>query len=103
MSRRRSTYPILEQILRICIDGAAMTKIVYGVNLNFKTIRPHLDLLVRNGLLETSRGGRYACYTTTTKGVEALEHLQALEKLLSDAAQADTSLAPIRTTLDSRS
>jgi len=90
MDSRRTDRKILLQILDICANGNGelKTKIVYAVNLNFKIVNPYLDLLVRNGLLETSIDGRYIRYTTTTKGAEALEHLRALEKLLSDAARS---------------
>jgi len=90
MDSRRTDRKILLQILNTCANGNGelKTKIVYAVNLNFKTAKPYLDLLVRNGLLETSIDGRHTRYTTTTKGAEALEHLRALEKLLSDAARS---------------
>ncbi len=53
---KRSRDMIISKILNICIDGASKTKIVYQANLNFKTIKPYLDLLTRTGLIDIDRG-----------------------------------------------
>ena len=53
MPLRRSRDLIIAQILSLCQgDGAGKTRIVYQVNLNFKTANVHLDLLLKKGLLE---------------------------------------------------
>jgi len=32
--------------MKICMNGASKTKIVYQANLNFKMVNPYLDLLI---------------------------------------------------------
>lgn len=42
---KRSREEISSQILKICLDGAIKTKIVYQANLNFRTANSYLDIL----------------------------------------------------------
>ena len=61
--------------------GANKTQIVYSCNLNFHTVVPYLDLLIKNGLAEQGEG-KSPRYRTTSKGFEALGHFQEIEKLI---------------------
>ncbi len=61
--------------------GQSKTQIVYKCNMNFRTVLPYLDLLVRNGLMARIEGG-VPVYKTTPKGAEALRHFRKLEKLI---------------------
>jgi predicted transcriptional regulator len=67
---KRSRDTIISRILDICSDGASKTRIVYQANLNFKTINPYMDLLIKNELI-TIKKGRTLEYRTTERG-EAL-------------------------------
>jgi predicted transcriptional regulator len=78
---KRSKEDIIENILELCIEPASKTRIVYQVNLNFRTINPHLDRLLDAGLLEAF-GDTQIMYKTTPKGMEALQHIRALRDLL---------------------
>lgn len=64
-------------------DGVNKTKIVYCCNLNFHTVNPYLELLLKNGLVEMIEGNVLR-YKTTTKGLEALRHFRELEALIPD-------------------
>jgi len=64
---KRSKDAIITQVLDICIDGASKTRIVYQANLNFRTVIPYIDLLIKNGLIEC-KSNSSTIYTTTTKG-----------------------------------
>jgi predicted transcriptional regulator len=79
---KRSKDQIIAQILTTCREGASKTKVVYQVNLNFKTINPHLYLLIEKGLLEVIQG-KFILYKTTTKGERALECLREIEEIYS--------------------
>jgi len=82
MSAKRYKDQILSQILQICQgDGASKTKVVYASGLNFKTIKPYLATLNKNGLVELVPGS-YPLYKITQKGEDALVHLRALEELI---------------------
>jgi len=47
---KRSRHEIISQILDVCRNGASKTRIVYQVNLNFRTVNPYIDLLIKNGI-----------------------------------------------------
>jgi predicted transcriptional regulator len=73
----------MAQILTICQgSGAIKTKIVYQSGLNFKTVKPHLGLLIKKGLLEAT-GNEQIIYRTTPEGGLALENLRAVEAIYS--------------------
>jgi predicted transcriptional regulator len=83
MQEKRNRDQIKAQILSLCQeDGASKTRIVYQVNLNFKTVREHLDLLIEKGLLEIVPG-QHPIYKTTSAGERALEHHRAIEAIYS--------------------
>jgi predicted transcriptional regulator len=83
MQEKRNRDQIRAQILSLCQeDATSKTKIVYQVNLNFKTVREHLDLLLDKGLLEAIPGERIM-YKTTEKGEGALESHMAIEAIYS--------------------
>jgi len=60
-------------------EGWPGVGIVYGSNMNIKTIKPYLDMLIKNGLLETG-DARPIRYKTTQKGKKVLEHLRVFEE-----------------------
>ena len=80
---KRSRQEIILQILEICMNGASKTKIVYKVNLNFKTVNPYLDLLIKNGLIQVNEGGAIV-YETTPKGIELMESIKRVRDKLLD-------------------
>ena len=83
MPLRRSKDQIIAQTLDLCQgEGANKTRIVYQVNLNFRTAEMYLDLLLERGLLEAIEGRR-AIYKTTPAGEEALEIQQKAEAITS--------------------
>ena len=84
MGNKRFKDQILRQILETGTkDGASKTQIVYKCGLNFRTIRPYLELISRNDLMVKIEGN-IPKYRTTGKGEEALLHLRALEELIWD-------------------
>ena len=79
---KRSRNEIISQILEICKNGASKTKIVYQANLNFNTVNPYLDLLIKNDLIRVNEG-RAILYDTTPKGIRLLETIKQInDKLL---------------------
>lgn len=69
---KRSREEIFAQILNVCKNGASKTRVVYQVNLNFRTVGPYLEALIRSELIEV-RQGRNVLYETTQKGASLLE------------------------------
>ena len=83
MQEKRSRDQIKSQILALCQgDGVVKTQIVYQVNMNFKTVKGYLDLLLEKGLLEAIEGDR-TIYKTTPEGERALESHKAVEAIYS--------------------
>lgn len=77
---KRNREEIISQILKICAEGAIKTRVVYQANLNFKTVDPYLDLLVKNNLLEVHHGKK-KLYETTKKGENLLEAMDKVNNL----------------------
>lgn len=83
MTQKRSKDQLIAQILITCLeDGAIKTRIVYQVGLNFKTVQPHLNLLLKKGLIEVT-GNTQLVYKTTPEGGQALESLRKVEAIYS--------------------
>jgi predicted transcriptional regulator len=51
--KRRDRVQIIISILNTCTRGANKTKIVYAANLNFRSVKPYLNLLEDRGLITT--------------------------------------------------
>lgn len=81
---KRSRDAIISQILDICVEGASKTKIVYQANLNFRTINPYLELLIRNGLIDVKKE-QTLIYKTTSKGSTLLDNFKHINSELSSA------------------
>ncbi len=80
---KRSRHTIISQILDICLTGASKTRIVYQANLNFRTVNPYIDLLIKNGLIRVEPGKK-VLYETTEKGVTLLENFKLINCELSE-------------------
>ena len=80
---KRSKHAIISRILDICQNGANKTKIVYQANLNFRTVDPYIDLLVKNNLIEVKQG-KTVLYETTDIGVNLLDDFKHLDSQLSE-------------------
>ena len=80
MAQRRSRLEIFAEILHIAKRGAKKTRIVYGANLNFKTLKGYLEELEKAGLIEYSsdNGG---LVKTTEKGKKYLQQFNVLREL----------------------
>jgi len=79
---KRSREEISSQILKICLDGANKTKIVYQANLNFRTANSYLDILIKNQHLIETIQGEQILYKTTTKGENLLEYINKINDTL---------------------
>jgi predicted transcriptional regulator len=78
--KKRSHMQISIDILRIALEGAKKSHIVYKANLNFKIVNGFLDSLLNSGLLNGPSHDRI--YQTTQKGSEFIEYYENLEKFL---------------------
>jgi predicted transcriptional regulator len=81
---KRSRDMIISQILDVCVNGASKTRIVYQANLNFRTINPYLELLIRNGLINVVKK-QTLIYETTPRGLALMENFKHIHSELSSA------------------
>jgi predicted transcriptional regulator len=77
---KRSKQEIIAQILEVCLESASKTRIVYQVNLNFRTINPYLEILIKNNMIEA--GGGQRLYKTTPNGADLLETIKKVNDSL---------------------
>jgi predicted transcriptional regulator len=78
---KRSKQEIIAQILEVCLESASKTRIVYQVNLNFRTINPYLEILIKNNMIEAGQGGQ-RLYKTTPNGADLLETIKKVNDSL---------------------
>lgn len=75
---KRSRHQIISEILKICINGANKTRIVYQANLNFRTVNPYLQDLSKHHLIDFDQGE----YITTSEGISLLESINQVNEQL---------------------
>jgi predicted transcriptional regulator len=75
---KRNKHQIFSEILEICISGVNKTRIVYQANLNFRTVNPYLENLIKNRLLDVDQG----IYRTTRDGISLLESINQVNEML---------------------
>jgi predicted transcriptional regulator len=79
MSRKRSSFEISAEILRVAMGGAKKSHLVYQANLNFAIIKDYLQELTSSGLLTSPMNGS-KLYTTTDKGIEFVNYLEGMKQ-----------------------
>ncbi len=52
------------------MPGASKTRVVYQANLNFLTVNPYLNNLIKNECIEAVHEGSRVVYKTTPKGMD---------------------------------
>ena len=79
-SKKRTNDLVALEILKICVNGASKTRIVYQANLNFSTTKPYLDRFIERGFLEVIPMGSRIVYKTTPKGMDLKERLERFQR-----------------------
>ena len=80
---KRNRDEIISMILSISIGGASKTRIVYQANLNFRTVGPYLDLLIKTDMIEV-RGEQQVLYETTQKGIDLMKSINQIHTVLNN-------------------
>ena len=78
-SKKRNNDVIASEILKICVNGANKTRIVYQANLNFVTATPYINRFTERGFLEAIREGSRIVYKTTAKGMDLKERFERFQ------------------------
>ena len=79
MSRKRSSFEISADILKVALGGARKSHLVYQANLNFGIIKGYLQELSESGLLQSPMNGS-KLYTTTDKGIEFINYIEGMKQ-----------------------
>jgi predicted transcriptional regulator len=83
MIKRRSNKAIITQVLEVCRAGSNRAQVISRADLNSQSADLYLDLLVKNELIEMINA-QGTIYRTAPKGLEVLDRLNALAKLIPD-------------------
>ena len=86
---KRSREAIITEILEVCEEGATKTRKVYQVNLNFHTVIPYLDLLIKKNLVERSDESSNI-YKTTSTGIKLLRELKSIQSHIPEIYDSDS-------------
>ena len=71
MTQYRTKLDIWADIIKTCNGGIKKTRLVYGANINFTTVRKYLrDMMEKELVIKTANN----CYIPTNKGMLFLEH-----------------------------
>ena len=84
MSGKRSNMEISADILKVTLNGAKKSHIVYKANLNFQLGKKYMDHLRSCGLIQGPSDREKAFYTTE-RGMEFLKYFEGLKEFLGDA------------------
>lgn len=86
-NKRRDRHDIVAEILKTAREGRIKTHIMYKAKLSYSQINIYLKLLVEKGFLENNTVRRkkqiITVYKTTTKGIEFIDNIEAVNNLLS--------------------
>ncbi len=80
MSGKRSAMEISADILKVTLNGAKKSHIIYKANINFQLGKKYLNHLTNSGLIIDSVNGN-RLYLTTDKGMEYIKQFEDLKKL----------------------
>ena len=75
---------ISSDILKVALNGALKSHIVYKANINFKLGKTYLDNLMNSGLILGPNNGSRV-YLTTDKGREYIKHFEGLKEFRGEA------------------
>ena len=82
---KRNNLDIVAEILRVSLEGAKKTWIVYKANLNFRIVDRYLKQLIEKGLIKKSSG----IYITSERGLEFLDGYDHIMKLISGEGEGE--------------
>lgn len=81
MSGKRSDIEISADILKVAVNGAKKSHIIYKANLNFKIGKKYINRLINSGLM-IGPLGRDRVFLTTEKGVEYINQYEGLKNYM---------------------
>ncbi len=77
MSKRRTSFEIYSDILKVAKEGTKKSHIVYWANLNFKIVEEYLTHLQKSGLISYPTN-KEPFFRTTARGLKYLDEYARL-------------------------
>lgn len=78
---KRSDMEISAAILKVALNGAKKSHIIYKANINFKLGKKYLTRLINSGLMEGPNNGSKV-FSTTDKGTEYLKYFEGFKQFM---------------------
>ena len=83
MNRRRSSFEIIDEMLKVGENGAGKTRIMYNANLSYTQIQKYLGFLLSQGFIEKMEmGNPSVTYHVTESGSKLMEGINSLVGML---------------------
>jgi len=86
MTKKRTKLEVIKDILEVARNGkqAKITHLIYKANLSNNSIKPYLEELLKNKLMESRENNGKKYFIITKKGEEFLQEYNKI-KILSDS------------------
>jgi predicted transcriptional regulator len=86
MTKKRTKLEVIKDLLEVLKKGkqAKITHLIYKANLSNNSIKPYLEELINNKLIETNEVNGKKFFTMTKKGEEFLQEYNKI-KILSES------------------
>jgi predicted transcriptional regulator len=83
INHRRSNIEIIADMLRVGINGAGKTEIMYSANMSYTQIQKYLAFLINNGFVDKVKiGNPSVAYQVTEKGERLLTSIDTIAEML---------------------
>ena len=83
VNQRRSDVEIIAEMLRIGLNGAQKTKIMYDANMSYSQMRRYLHFLISQGYLDSVRADNLSVtYQATERGFNLLKSIDGFIEIL---------------------
>jgi len=86
MAKKRTKLEVIKDLLEVLRNGkqAKITHLIYKANLSNNSIKPHIEGLIKNNLIEPKEENGKKYFTITKKGEEFLQEYNKI-KILSES------------------
>jgi len=97
MSKRvkRTSLEVLYSILKACSENTSKTRVMYYAGINLIELTKYLEVLEKEGYIQSIQQGRATVYSLTEKGKEALARLEKYVKVLKEYEEARKSVSDL--------
>ena len=97
MSKRvkRTSLEVLHSILKACSENTSKTRVMYSAGINLIELSKYLEVLEKEGYIQSVQQGRTTVYSLTEKGKDALARLEKYVKVLKEYEEAKKEVSDL--------